>query len=206
MGSAAEQMVGDALRAFLDRNPEAARAVFRQEHQVNAFELEIDNAVADILALQQPVARDLRFLLAAMKINNDLERIGDHAVNIAESAVTYAGLPELSVPADIPEMARITREMLRVVLDGFIHGNPDQCRAVLRSDDSIDDLNRKIAREVIAIIKSNPDAIEQAFDLVRVSRNLERIGDLATNIAEEVIYFLEAQVVKHHGDRNAASA
>jgi phosphate transport system protein len=206
MGSVAEQMVDGALRAFLDRSPGAAESVFRQEHQVNAYEIGIDNEVADMLALHQPVARDLRFLLAAMKINNDLERIGDHAVNIAESAVASARRPELTIPADIPQMAQITREMLRVVLDGFIHGNPEECRVVLRSDDSIDDLNRKIARDVIAIIKSNPDAVEQAFDLVRVSRNLERIGDLATNIAEEVIYYLEAQVVKHHGDRGAASA
>jgi phosphate transport system protein len=206
MGSAVERMVDDALRAYIDRSPAAAEAVFQQEHQVNAYEIGIDNAVADILALHQPVAKDLRFLLAAMKINNDLERIGDHAVNIAESAATHARRPELSIPADIPQMAQITREMLRVALDGFIHGNPEQCRAVLRSDDSIDDLNRKIARDVIAVIKSNPDAVEQAFDLVRVSRNLERIGDLATNIAEEVIYYLEAQVVKHQVDRNAASA
>jgi phosphate transport system protein len=206
MGSAAEHMVDDALRAFMDRSPEAAQAVFQQEHQVNAYEIGIDNAVADMLALHQPVAKDLRFLLAAMKINNDLERIGDHAVNIAESAVTYARRPSFSSPADIPQMAQMTREMLRVALDGFIHGNPEQCRAVLRSDDTIDDLNRKIARDVMAVIKSNPDAVEQAFDLVRVSRNLERIGDLATNIAEEVIYYLEAQVVKHHVDRNAASA
>lgn len=205
MGSAAEHMVDDALRAFLDRSPEAAQAVFQQEHQVNAYEIGIDNAVADMLALHQPVAKDLRFLLAAMKINNDLERIGDHAVNIAESAVTYARRPSFSNPADIPQMAQMTREMLRIALDGFIHGNPDQCRAVLRSDDTIDDLNRKIAQDVMAVIKSNPDAVEQAFDLVRVSRNLERIGDLATNIAEEVIYYLEAQVVKHHIDRNAAS-
>jgi phosphate transport system protein len=206
MGSAAEHMVDDALRAFLDRSPEAAQAVFQQEHQVNSYEIGIDNAVADMLALHQPVAKDLRFLLAAMKINNDLERIGDHAVNIAESAVTYARRPGLSIPADIPQMAQMTREMLRVALDGFIHGNPDQCRAVLRSDDTIDDLNRKIAQDVMAVIKSNSDAVEQAFDLVRVSRNLERIGDLATNIAEEVIYYLEAQVVKHQLDRNAASA
>ena len=206
MGSAVEHMVDSAVRAFLDRSQEAAQTVFQQEQQVNGFEISIDNSVADILALHQPVARDLRFLLAAMKINNDLERIGDHAVNIAESAITYARRPELSTPADIPQMAQMTREMLKVALDGFIHGNPEQCRTVLRSDDSIDDLNRKIARDVLAVIKSNPDAIEQAFDLVRVSRNLERIGDLATNIAEEVIYYLEAQVVKHHIDRNAASA
>jgi phosphate transport system protein len=120
--------------------------------------------------------------------------------------VTYARRPELAIPPDIPQMARITRDMLRIALDGFIHGNPDQCRAVLRSDDSIDDLNRKIARDVMGVIKENADAVEQAFDLVRVSRNLERIGDLATNIAEEVIYYLEAQVVKHHVDRNTASA
>jgi phosphate transport system protein len=206
MGSASEHMVEAAVRSFLDRAPDAVQSVFQQERQVNAFEISIDNAVADMLALHQPVARDLRFLLAAMKINNDLERIGDHAVNIAQSAISYARRPQLVIPADIPRMAQITREMLRVALDGFIHGNPEQCRAVLMSDDSIDELNRKIARDVMDVIKSNSDAIEQAFDLVRVSRNLERIGDLATNIAEEVIYYLEAQVVKHHGDRNAASA
>jgi phosphate transport system protein len=206
MGSAAEDMVEGAVRAFLERDADGANAVFRQEYQINAFEIDIDDAVADILALHQPVATDLRFLLAAMKINNDLERIGDHAVNIAESAVTISGKPEMVMPADIPQMAAITRQMLKVVLDGFIHGNPRQCREVLRSDDSIDDLNRKIAKDVIAVIKSDSDTVEQAFELVRVSRNLERIGDLATNIAEEVIYYLEAQVVKHHIDRSAASA
>lgn len=206
MGSTAEQAVDEALRAFLERSPERAEGVFRLEQVINTCELEIDNAVVDLLALQQPVAADLRFILAAMKINNDLERIGDHAVNIAQSAVTYASRQPIQLPPDIPEMALIAKEMLKTSLDGFVHGSSEQGRAVLRKDDSIDSLNRKIGADIIGFIRTSPDSVEQWMDLVRVSRNLERIADLATNIAEEVIFAAEAQTVKHHGDRPAASA
>jgi phosphate transport system protein len=170
---------------------------------LNAFELEIDQQVADLLALQQPVASDLRFILAALKINNDLERIGDHAVNIAESAIQYAAGSVLPVHVDIPRMARIAQSMLRTSIDGFIHRDAVLARPVLTDDDAIDDLNRKVLADLVGQIRADASSIEQALELIRVSRNLERIADLATNIAEDVIYMAEAQVVKHNLERKA---
>jgi phosphate transport system protein len=204
MGSLTEQAIHDSIKALLDRNVELAQQVIQNEERINRYELENDTAVVDILALQQPVASDLRFILAAMKINNDLERIGDHAVNIAESAVSYAAHPPLTIQLDLPQMARVAETMLREVLDAFIHGNSELARKVLRDDDINDDLNRRTVRDLVGVIRTQPDAVEQALDFVRVSRNLERVGDLATNIAEEVIYVAEAHVVKHHSDQNTA--
>jgi phosphate transport system protein len=204
MGSLTEQAIHDSIKALLDRNAELAQRVMQNEDRINQYELEIDTAVVDILALQQPVASDLRFILAAMKINNDLERIGDHAVNIAESALSYAARPPLTIQLDLPQMAQVAETMLREALDAFIHGNSELGRKVLRDDDINDELNRKTVRDLVGVIRTQPEAVEQALDFVRVSRNLERVGDLATNIAEEVIYVAEAHVVKHHSDQNTA--
>ncbi len=198
MGSMAEQSVELSIKAVLERREDLARQVLSQEERINAFEIEIDNAVVDLLALQQPVASDLRFILAAMKINNDLERIGDHAVNIAESAISCAARPPLQVTLELPRMGVFTQTMLKDTLDGFIHRDAAVCRAVLQSDDVIDEMNKKIFLDLESVIRSDPSSIEQALDLIRVSRNLERIADLTTNIAEEVIFVAEAQVVKHH--------
>jgi len=197
MSSLAEEAIAKAIRALLDRRVEIAQEILRDDVKINDFEMLIDRAVVDLLALQQPVASDLRFILAASKINNDLERIGDHAVNIAESAIKYAEIPSIGPVIDIPQMAQITKGMLRDAIDGFIHANPTLCRAVLKNDDIIDDLNKQVFQELVTTIRSNPEAIEPALELIRVSRNLERVADLATNIAEEVIFVAEAQVVKH---------
>lgn len=205
MGSLVERAVADALRGLFNRDIEAAQSVLRQENEINAFEIEIDESVVDLLALHQPVATDLRFILAGMKINNDLERLGDHAVNIAESAISCAGRPPIPIPPDIPRMAEITREMMKSALDSFIHSTPALSRDVLALDDTIDEMNRRVARHLADAIRSSPDSVEQALDLMRVSRNLERIADLTTNIAEEVIYVAEAQVVKHQTDRKEPS-
>jgi len=198
MGSFAEQAIADSIRALLDGNIELAEQVIMQDKQIDLFEIVIDGSVVDLLALQQPVAKDLRFILAASKINNDLERIGDHAVNIAESARYCASLPRSGITVDIPQAAQITKAMLRDSIDGFIHNNTDLCRAVLKSDDLIDSINQRTCQEMVAVMKKNPDIIEYALELVRVSRNLERVADLATNIAEEVIFATDATVVKHH--------
>jgi len=206
MGSLTEGAIAEAIRSLLEQRKDLAQDVIDHDERINALEIEIDNAVVDLLALQQPVASDLRFLLAAMKINNDLERIGDHAVNIAESALTWAGMQAMKAPADIPQMAEITQGMLRDALDGFIHQNPDLSRKVLRGDDVIDDLNRKIVDELVESMRKHPATLKQALELIRVSRNLERVADLTTNIAEEVIFVAEAQVVKHHmTDRKEAA-
>jgi phosphate transport system protein len=201
MGSMVEQGIAESIRAMLERNPEIARRVLDNEHRINAFELENDTAIVDLLALQQPVASDLRFILAALKINNDLERIGDHAVNIAESAISYTSRPPLAIQTDIPRMAQITQAMLRDAIDGFVHNSAALCRGVLQNDDLSDALNRKTINDLIVLIQSDPSSVQQALELVRVSRNLERVSDLATNIAEEVIFVAEAAVVKHLADQ-----
>jgi len=198
MGSLAEQAISDAIRALLERQKKLAEQVVAQDQQIDSFEVTIDDEVVDLLALQQPVATDLRFIVAASKINNDLERIGDHAVNIAESALACSDLPPLKPMVDITQMAQITKNMLRDSIDGFIHNNAAVCKAVLKNDDIIDDLNKKVVHDVIEIMRENPAKIEQALEVIRVSRNLERVADLATNIAEEVIFMAEARVVKHH--------
>lgn len=197
MASFAEEAIVDSIRAVLQRDKQLAQQVIAKEQRINALEIEIDDAVIDILALQQPVATDLRFILAASKINNDLERIGDHAVNIAESAIKCADHPPVKPLIDIPQMAEITKTMLRDAIDGFIQINPDLARKVLNSDDAIDDLNRKVVDDLVEIMQKSPDTITEALELIRISRNLERVADLATNIAEEVIFMAEALVVKH---------
>jgi phosphate transport system protein len=201
MGSFAEKAIAESIRALLERRKDIAEQVLAQDQRINSFEIEIDDAVVDLLALQQPVAVDLRFILAASKINNDLERIGDHAVNIAESAIQCADLPPLKPVVDVPRIAEITQGMLRDAIDGFIQNDPNLCRSVLRSDDIIDEMNKSIVKDLVALMRRNPDSIEQALELIRVSRNLERVADLATNIAEEVIFMAEARVVKHHLDK-----
>jgi phosphate transport system protein len=198
MGSVAEQAIAESIRALLEGRKEIAQRVIEQDKNINAMEIEIDNQVVDLLALHQPVAKDLRFILAASKITTDLERIGDHAVNIAESALQYATYTPVKPLVDIPQMAQIAQEMLRDVIDGFIHNDPAPCRGVLPCDDRIDDLNRKVVGELVQIMRQYPETIEPALELIRVSRNLERVADLATNIAEDVIFVAEAQVVKHH--------
>lgn len=204
MGSFAEQAIADAIRALLERRKDLAQQVVSQDQQINSYEILIDDAVVDLLALQQPVATDLRFILAASKINNDLERIGDHAVNIAESALLCIELPPMKPLVDITQMAQITKGMLRDAIDGFIHSNATICKAVLRNDDIIDNLNKKVVHDMVETMRQTPDRIEQALEFIRVSRNLERVADLATNIAEEVIFMAEARVVKHHLGDSAA--
>jgi phosphate transport system protein len=205
MGSFAEESIAQSIHALLQRDTKLANDVIAQDDRINALELEIDDAVVDLLALQQPVASDLRFILAAQKINNDLERIGDHAVNLAQSALHYAqGSPIRE--SDIPRMAQITKEMLRDSIDAFIHGDAPKARGVLVNDDTIDDLNKKTVAELVVIMREDPSTLEQALELVRVSRNLERVADLATNIAEEVVFIAEAQVVKHHVEEKRQAA
>jgi phosphate transport system protein len=205
MGGLVEQAIADSTKAMLDRNPEIARRIIENEQRINSLELENDAAIVDLLALQQPVAGDLRFILAALKINNDLERIGDHAVNIAESAITYASKPPLKIQTDLPRMALITQAMLRDAIDGFVHNNTASCRGVLQNDDLTDAMNKNTINELIALIQKEPSSVHQALELVRVSRNLERVADLATNIAEEVIFAAEAAVVKHLSEHKPAS-
>jgi phosphate transport system protein len=206
MGSVVEENIAFAIRAVLEKSSDLARKVIETDKRVDSLEIEIDNTVIDLLALQQPVASDLRFIIAAQKINNDLERIGDHAVNIAEAAEKLCTLPSVELLEEIPMMADITKIMLKDALDSFILLDPAKARLVLKTDDQIDDLNRLVVRRIIELVKSNIPTIEYGLELSRVSRNLERVADLATNIAEEVIFHTQARVVKHHADEQEPPA
>jgi phosphate transport system protein len=200
MGSVVEENIEMAIRSVMEKNQEIALKVIETDTRVDALEIEIDNAIVDLLALQQPVASDLRFILAALKINNDLERIGDHAVNIAQAAQVLCSLPRVEVLEEIPKMAGITRTMLKDAIDSFILLDPAKARKVLKTDDQIDDLNRTVIQKVVEILKSNKQIPECGLELSLVSRNMERVADLATNIAEEVIFHTQARIVKHHAE------
>jgi phosphate transport system protein len=204
MGSLAEKAVHDSLQALLNDDTNIAQRVIDGEDRVNSLELEIDNSIVDILALQQPVAVDLRMILSALKINNDLERIGDHAVNIAESVFSLAKCEKDSY-IYLPKMAEVAELMLHNALDSFIHSDTKLGMDVLKMDDTIDNFNKDIFTRVIERMKNNQRSIEAGMHLIRVSRNLERIGDLATNIAEEVIFIAQAKIVKHHADEKGNS-
>ena len=200
MGSVVEENLSHALQALLDQNEELAKLVLENEERINALELEIDNAIIDLLALQQPVASDLRFIIAAQKINNDLERIGDHAVNIAQSDISLIKIKPIESLLELPKMAVTTKLMLRNALDSFILMDSKMAQKVLVSDDQIDELNRNMTTEVINLLKADKRTIECGLELIRVSRNLERVADITTNIAEEVIFHTEARIVKHHAE------
>jgi phosphate transport system protein len=200
MGSVVEENFRLSVHAVQERNVAEAQSVIDTDERVDALEIEIDNAIVDLLALQQPVARDLRFIIAAQKINNDMERISDHAVNIAQAAVTLAKLGAQDLFNEIPKMADMTRAMLKDAIDGFILLDARVAKTVLESDDRIDDLNRTVSRKVIQYVKENPELIESGLEYSRVSRNIERIADLSTNIAEEVIFLTQARIVKHHAE------
>ncbi len=198
MGSLVEKNLTDALDAVLMNDSALASQVISSVGKIYQFEIDIDNGVVDLLALQQPVASDLRLILAIQKINNDLERIGDHAVNIAESAFRLVETPQDEPLLEIPNMAKIAKEMFQQALDSFIHLNAQLAQSVLESDDRIDSLNRGMNAQVIKLIKKDQKSIEGGLELLRISRNLERVADLTTNIAEEVIFHTQARVVKHH--------
>jgi phosphate transport system protein len=189
-----------STRALLEEDKSLAEKTFANERTINNLEIEIDHGVADFFALFQPVAIDLRFMLAIQKINNDMERIGDHCVNIAQSAISYAGFPQKMGYLELPKMITIARTMLHDACESFFTKNLHLARTVLESDDIIDELNRANTREAIQLVKNDKTSIELALELLRISRNLERIGDLSTNVAEEVIFHVQARVVKHHAD------
>jgi phosphate transport system protein len=197
MGSLAEDALNRALDCVRTGDRAAAAAVIGGDQEINSLEIRIDDQIIDLLALNQPVAVDLRLILAAQKINNDLERIGDHAVNLAESSMVLK-TDGLDAPFRmIATMSETVRRMVRQALDGFIHSDPSLGRAVLNQDDMIDDLNRKVFADVIAAMKAHPAVIDAGVETIRVSRNIERVADLATNIAEEVIFIAQAKIVKH---------
>lgn len=204
MSAEAQEAVATAVEALLERNAEKAAQVIAGDHGIDALELEIEDVVIRLLATQQPMARDLRLLMAAMKIANDLERVGDHAVNIAQSGERL--LKERLVPPEpeLVEMARQARKMLADALDAFVRGDGQIGREICARDDSVDALHRSVFRIVITHMMEDPHTIGAGMELVLVSRNLERIADLATNIGEDVVFLVEGKTIKHHAEEGGS--
>ncbi len=198
MGGAAEEQVRLATKALAERDYDALDRALVGDAPINALHIEIDNRCFTLLALYQPMAADLRTIVAAVKINTDLERVGDLAVNIAEAARRYASHAPVKKLIDIPRMASIAQNMLRDALDAFVRRDVDLAQKVLNEDDRLDDLKTQIFRELLTFMLQDPSTIEPALDLILVSRHLERIGDHATNIAEDVIFIVSARDVRHH--------
>jgi phosphate transport system protein len=198
MGGAAEEHVRLAIRGLVDRDSDLIERVLISDERFNSLHIEIDSRCFTLLALHQPMAADLRTIVAAVKINTDLERVGDLAVNIAEAARRYASHPPVKKLIDIPRMAGIAQEMLRDALDAFVRRDVALAQDVLNEDDRLDSLKTQIFRELLTYMLQDPSTIEPALDLILVSRHLERIGDHATNIAEDVIFIVSAKDVRHH--------
>lgn len=203
MSGLSERIIRKAVAALQRRDPALAAEVFADDRAIDRLEIDIEERCVDLLALQQPLARDLRLITSSIKISNDLERIGDHAVNIAGCAQELARRPPVPPLADLEQMTESAVAMLRDALDAFVRRDAEAARALCRRDDEVDALNRRLFGELLSRMVSNPAEIEPSMTLVLVSRNLERIGDLATNIAEEVVFIAEARVIKHHAEELA---
>jgi phosphate transport system protein len=198
MGGLAEERVRTAAKGLVDGEPKLMAEVIRGDVEVNRLHVEIDDRCFKLLALHQPMASDLRTIVAAVKINSDLERVGDLAVNIAEASQRYITHPPVKPLVDIPRMADLAQGMLHDALDAFVSGNVAQAQSVLDRDDLLDDLKNQVFRELLTYMIGEPRTVEPGLDLVLVSRHLERVGDHATNIAEDVIFIVNALDVRHH--------
>ncbi len=198
MGGLAEENVRLAVKGLVERDHETIDRVMVGDEPLNRLHIEIDNRCFTLLALYQPMAADLRAIVSAVKINTDLERVGDLAVNIAEAARRYASHAPVKKFIDIPRMATIAQSMLRDALDAFVRRDLELAQKVLNEDDKLDALKTQIFRELLTYMLQDPATIEPALDLILVSRHLERIGDHATNVAEDVIFIVSARDVRHH--------
>jgi phosphate transport system protein len=200
MSGEAEAALGLAVDALLERDDEKARRVIAGDRVIDSMEVEIEEQCINLLALQQPMARDLRMLTSALKIANDLERVGDHAVNIAQSAERLTQARPIAPEPEIVEMARLARDMLSDALEAFIRGDAAAGREVCLRDDKVDALHRSVFRILLTHMMEDPHMIGAGMELFLVSRNLERVADLATNIGEDVVFLVEGKSIKHHAE------
>ncbi len=198
MGSKVEEAIRLSIKSLVDRDSKLARQVIQSDRDINDLEIEVDEHCHKMLALYQPTAGDMRFITSAMKINSDLERMGDLAVNIAERALQLNEVAPLKPLIDIPRMAGIAQEMVRVSLDSLVVRDAVSAKAVCERDDEVDDLNDQLFRELISYMLEDRANIKRALDLILVARHLERIADHATNVAEDVIYMVEGKDIRHH--------
>ena len=199
MGGLAEERVRESVRGLMDRDGVALDMVLGGDQPINDLHIELDDRCFKLLALHQPMAADLRVIVAAVKINTDLERVGDLAINIAEAGKRYLRHAPVKPLIDIPRMGELAQAMLRDALDAFVRRDIALAEAVLAADDTLDALKTQIFRELLTYMLQNPATIEPALDLILISRHLERIGDHATNVAEDVIFILSAKDVRHTG-------
>jgi phosphate transport system protein len=200
MSSRAEELVGAAVEALRERDAAKADVVIANDRIIDALEVEIDEACINLLALQQPLARDLRLITMTMKISNDLERVGDHAVNIAEAVRHLNAHPPFAPVPESEEMARLASEMLSDALDDFVRGDAAAAREVCARDDRVDALHESMFRILLTHMMEDPRRIGAAMSVFLVSGNLERIADLATNIAEDVVFLVEGRTIKHRAE------
>lgn len=197
VGSTVEESIFKATAAVLRRDKELAQQVIDGDDEIDQMEVEVEEDCLKILALHQPVAIDLRFVVAVLKINNDLERMADHATNIARRAEYLATYSDLSLPHDLEMMLKKTRTMVRESLDALVHEDSELARRVCAADSEVDQLNRQMHVLIQDQIRANPEQVEQLIHTLSVSRQLERIADLATNVAEDVVYQVEGEIIRH---------
>jgi len=201
MSAKAEALVEQSVTALAERDTAKADAIIEADHEVDALELEVEQLAIALLALQQPMGRDLRFIIAAIKISSDLERVGDHAVNIAQSAQRLAAWGgTFQLQPQIEDMARRARKMLSDALDAFVRADGALGRAVCREDDQVDALHNSVFRVLLTHMMADPRTINPSLEVLLVSRNLERVADLATNIGEDAVFLAEGKQIKHHAE------
>jgi phosphate transport system protein len=206
MATLVEETLRDAIKALVERDSDLIQKTMAQEDKINRMENAIDEMCLKLLALRQPMAVDLRFITSAMKIVTDLERMGDQAINICERAASLNQEPQIKPYIDIPRMAEIVQSMVKDVLDAFVNRNSALARSVCERDDIVDGLNDQVHRELLTYMISDPRTITRAVHLMIVSRCLERIADHATNVAEDVIFMVDARVIKHHAEEKEEKA
>jgi phosphate transport system protein len=200
MSSLVEAAIQRSISAVIHKDRSAADEVFRNEARINAIEIDVDEFCVNLLALQQPMAADLRLIVAALKINTDLERMGDLAVNIAQRARSLMEEPVIKPMIDIPHIAGLVQSMVRKALDAFVTRDPELARSVLASDDAVDNMRTACYHELVSFMEKDPQNIKPGLDLLAVTRNLERIADHSTNIAEDVLFLVKGVDVRHHAE------
>ncbi|HSM50814.1 MAG TPA: phosphate signaling complex protein PhoU [Thermoanaerobaculia bacterium] len=204
MGGLVEEMVAGAMQALIDRDSDHAAVVIRTDLEVDALEMKIDEACNAALVRFQPAAIDLRFLVAVMKSAHDLERMGDSAVNVAEAVEVLNQEPPLKPYIDLPRLAELVRQMVKDALDAFVQRDADRAIDVCRRDDEVDALYKQLFRELLTYMMEDPKAVTRSLHLLLVARNFERIADHATNIAEDVVYYVRGEDIRHHRARTNA--
>jgi phosphate transport system protein len=200
MSALVEAAVQRSVSAVTQKDRSAAEQVFRDEARVNQLEMEIDEFAINLLATQQPLAADLRLVVAALKINTDLERMGDLSVSIAQRAVSLLSEPVIQPMVDIRHMSALVESMVRKSMDAFVAHDADMARSVLASDDAVDSLRTASYHELVSFMEKDPHNIPQALDLIGITRSLERIADHSTNIAEDVLFLVKGVDVRHHAE------